>query len=113
MRFVAVASTLVVLLAIGPAAVAQKPPPEQSKDPAPPAAVSKQDVDTEAQLQKAISDAGNNRAALDAVIAALLEKETISGDELTEIVDRSRSETNGREPVAAAASPEPSPSPDT
>jgi thiol-disulfide isomerase/thioredoxin len=64
MRFVAVASTLVVLLAIGPAAVAQKPPPEQSKDPAPPAAVSKQDVDTEAQLQKAISDAGNNRAAL-------------------------------------------------
>ena len=29
-----------------------------------------------------------NRDALDAVIAALLEKETISGEELTAIVDR-------------------------
>jgi cell division protease FtsH len=38
----------------------------------------------------------DNRAALDAVVAALLEKETISGDDLTEIVDRSRGQANGR-----------------
>ena len=37
-----------------------------------------------------------NRDALDAVIAALLEKETISGDELTEIVNRVRGAGNGR-----------------
>jgi cell division protease FtsH len=47
----------------------------------------------------------SNRAALDAVIAALLEKETISGDDLTRIVDRSRGQANGQEPVSAAASP--------
>ena len=62
MRFVAVSSILAILLVISPAAVAQQPAPEQPKDP--PTAVSKQDVDTEAQLQKAISDAGNDRAAL-------------------------------------------------
>ena len=37
-----------------------------------------------------------NRDVLDAVIAALLEKETISGDELTEIVNRVRGAGNGR-----------------
>ncbi len=46
----------------------------------------------------------DNRAALDAVIAALLEKETISGDDLMEIVDRRRGQANGREPVAVEAS---------
>ena len=38
----------------------------------------------------------DNRDALDAVIAALLEKETISGEELTEIVNRVRGAGNGR-----------------
>ena len=33
---------------------------------------------------------GDNRNALDAVIAALLEKETISGEELAQIVTRSQ-----------------------
>src|ERR1700729_3044166 len=47
----------------------------------------------------------NNRPALDAVIAALLEKETISGDDLMEIVDRTRGQANGREPVTVEASP--------
>jgi cell division protease FtsH len=47
----------------------------------------------------------NNRAALDAVIAALLEQETISGDDLAEIVSRSRGETKVRESVVAVASP--------
>ena len=37
-----------------------------------------------------------NRDVLDAVIAALLEKETISGEELTEIVNRVRGAGNGR-----------------
>src|SRR6202453_2871758 len=55
----------------------------------------------------------NNRAALDAVIAALLERETISGEDLTEIVDRRGGQATGREPAAAAASPNPKPLPDT
>ena len=38
----------------------------------------------------------DNRDALDAVIAALLEKETISGDDLTEIVMRSQRAAEGR-----------------
>ncbi len=37
----------------------------------------------------------NNRPALDAVIAALLEKETISGEELAAIVGRTRSSVDG------------------
>jgi len=55
---------------------------------------------------------GNNRAALDAVIAALLEKETISGDDLMEIVERTRGQANGREPVTVEASPNSTTSPD-
>ncbi|HWF15557.1 MAG TPA: ATP-dependent zinc metalloprotease FtsH [Acidimicrobiales bacterium] len=42
-----------------------------------------------------------NRDALDAVIAALLEKETISGEELTQIVERVRSAEGGKSPVTA------------
>ena len=38
---------------------------------------------------------GNNRAALDAVIAELLEKETISGEELADTVGRTRSSVDG------------------
>ncbi len=46
-----------------------------------------------------------NREALDAVIAALLEKETISGEELTEIVDRVGSAADGaRSPVTVPSS---------
>ena len=61
MRFIAATLILCFLPAVSPAAFAQKPSPQQSNDPA---GVSKQDADTEAQLQKAIADAGNNRAAL-------------------------------------------------
>ena len=45
---------------------------------------------------------GEHRAALDAVIAALLEKETISGDELTEIVNRVQASGDGQQAGAAA-----------
>jgi cell division protease FtsH len=38
---------------------------------------------------------GGNRDALDAVVAALLEKETISGDDLAEIVGRTQQKTSG------------------
>jgi thiol-disulfide isomerase/thioredoxin len=62
MRFIAVILFLANLLAIGPEALAQKPSPQLPNDPA--GGISKQDADTEAQLQKAIADAGNNRAAL-------------------------------------------------
>jgi thiol-disulfide isomerase/thioredoxin len=62
MRFVAATLFLCFLPAVSLGAPAQNPPSQQSKDPA--AGVSKQDADTEAQLQKAIADAGNNRAAL-------------------------------------------------
>jgi len=62
MRFIAATLILSFLPAFGPGALAQNPPSQQSNDPA--AGVSKQDADTEVQLQKAIADAGNNRAAL-------------------------------------------------
>ena len=45
----------------------------------------------------------DNRDALDAVIAALLEKETISGEDLTDIVGRSRGVTSG--PPAVVGTP--------
>lgn len=64
MRFAPVALLLATELAIAPCVFPQKPSsaPQESKDLA--AGISKQDADTEAQLQKAIADAGNNRAAL-------------------------------------------------
>ena len=45
---------------------------------------------------------GDNRGALDAVIAALLEKETISGDDLADIVKRSQRMTSGPPAVVGA-----------
>jgi cell division protease FtsH len=45
-----------------------------------------------------------NRSALDAVIGALLEKETISGDDLADIVSRSRVLEDGQRPVLGAVS---------
>jgi ATP-dependent Zn protease len=49
----------------------------------------------------------HNRDALDAVIAALLEKETISGDDLSEIVSRSQGAGDGRPLRAGALSTNP------
>jgi cell division protease FtsH len=43
----------------------------------------------------------DNRAALDAVIAELLEKETISGEELAEVVSRVQGKTERRQPLVA------------
>jgi thiol-disulfide isomerase/thioredoxin len=62
MRFIAATLILAFLPVINPSALAQKASPQQSENLA--AGISKQDSDTEAQLQKAIADAGNNRAAL-------------------------------------------------
>jgi thiol-disulfide isomerase/thioredoxin len=62
MRFIAVTLFLANLLATGPGPLAQKPSSQQPNGLS--AGVSKQDADTEAQLQKAIADAGNDRAAL-------------------------------------------------
>src|ERR1700678_3620900 len=64
MRFVPVTMILAVLLTSSASALPQKPSSnsQESKDLA--AGVSKQDADAEAQLQKAIADAGNDRAAL-------------------------------------------------
>jgi cell division protease FtsH len=42
-----------------------------------------------------------HRAALDAVVAALIEKETISGEELTEIVNRTQASEDGQHAGAA------------
>ena len=44
----------------------------------------------------------DNRDALDAVIAALLEKETISGEDLAQIVKRSQHVTSGQPSVVGA-----------
>jgi cell division protease FtsH len=42
-----------------------------------------------------------HRAALEAVVAVLIEKETISGEELTEIVNRTQASGNGQQAEAA------------
>jgi thiol-disulfide isomerase/thioredoxin len=57
-------STFAILLALAPRALSQKPGSngQQSKDSA--AGISKQDADAEMQLQKAVADAGNDKAAL-------------------------------------------------
>jgi thiol-disulfide isomerase/thioredoxin len=64
MRWLSVISTFATLLALAPHALSQKPPSntQQSNDLA--AGISKQDADAEMQLQKAIGDAGNDKAAL-------------------------------------------------
>ncbi len=46
-----------------------------------------------------------NRSALDVVVAALLEKETISGDDLADAVGQSRVLEDGHRPVVGAARP--------
>ena len=61
-------------------------------------------TEAEDRARELLSD---NRDALDAVIAALLEKETISGDELTEIVSRSQGAADGRPPRSGALSTNP------
>jgi cell division protease FtsH len=45
-----------------------------------------------------------NRSTLDAVVAALLEKETISGEQLADIVNHTRAASDGQEPRQASAS---------
>lgn len=64
MRFILATMMLAVLLSGSASALPQKPSSnsQESKDLA--AGVSKQDADAEVQLQKAIADAGNDRAAL-------------------------------------------------
>jgi len=62
MRSVAATLILAIFLAISPNALAQKPASQQPNDLA--TGISKQDADPEVQLQKAIADAGNDRAAL-------------------------------------------------
>jgi thiol-disulfide isomerase/thioredoxin len=62
MRFLAATLILTLLPAVSPKALAQKTSSQQPSDSA--GGISKQDADTEAQLQKAIADAGNNRTAL-------------------------------------------------
>jgi cell division protease FtsH len=58
---------------------------------------------TEAE-DRARSLLSENRDALDAVIAALLDKETISGEDLTDIVSRVRRAGDGNQPGAKTSS---------
>ncbi len=57
--------------------------------------------EAEERARNLLSD---NRAALDAVVDALLEKETISGEELADIVNRAGAAVDGRAPGVAVAS---------
>ncbi|HXC79289.1 MAG TPA: hypothetical protein VNU19_19825, partial [Candidatus Acidoferrum sp.] len=50
----------------------------------------------------------DNRPPLDAVVAALLEKETISGDELAEIVHRTQAASDGQGPEKPSPAGSPS-----
>jgi thiol-disulfide isomerase/thioredoxin len=64
MRFSPLALTAALLIATVPAVFAQKPAPDAAPSKNPSDAISKKDADAELELQKAISDAGNDRAAV-------------------------------------------------
>jgi ATP-dependent Zn protease len=50
-------------------------------------------LEAEERARNLLSD---NRGSLDAVVAALLEKETISGEELADIVNRTQAADDGQ-----------------
>src|ERR1700726_4788506 len=64
MRLIHIISILIIILALGSPALSQKPASGAQLSKVTPHNISKQDADAETQLQKAIADAGNDRAAL-------------------------------------------------
>src|SRR6202020_2471095 len=64
MRLIQVALAATLAFALNFAVYAQKPAPDASQSKNPPDAISKKDADPELELQKALSDAGNDRAAV-------------------------------------------------
>ena len=74
MRLIPLALVATLTVALNPVAYAQNPapPPEQSK--APSDTISKKDADPELELQKALSSAGNDRAAVVRNLKAYLQK---------------------------------------
>jgi thiol-disulfide isomerase/thioredoxin len=63
-----------VAFSLNPATCAQKPAPEAAQSKNPSGTVSKKDADSELELQKALSDAGNDRAAVVRNLKAYLQK---------------------------------------
>jgi thiol-disulfide isomerase/thioredoxin len=63
-----------VALSLNPATCAQKPGPDAAQSKNPSGTVSKKDADSELELQKALSDAGNDRAAVVRNLKAYLQK---------------------------------------
>jgi thiol-disulfide isomerase/thioredoxin len=74
MRFKTFAVAVVLIVTVVPAVFAQKPATDAAPPKTPSDAISKQDADPELELQKAISDAGNDRAAVVRNLKAYLQR---------------------------------------
>jgi thiol-disulfide isomerase/thioredoxin len=74
MRSLPLALAVVLVIATVPAVFAQKPAPDAAPSKNPSDAISKKDADAELELQKAISDAGNDRAAVVRNLKAYLQR---------------------------------------
>src|SRR6202021_2309384 len=74
MRFIPLAPAAVLVIAWTPAALAQNAAPDQTPQKNPSDSISKKDADPELALQKALADAGNDRAAVVRNLKAYLQK---------------------------------------
>src|ERR1700679_1751755 len=74
MRSIPVALAATLVLALNFTVYTQKPAPDASPSKNPSDAISKKDADPELELQKAISEAGNDRAAVVRSLKAYLQK---------------------------------------
>lgn len=74
MRLIQVALAATLAFALNFAVYAQKPAPDASQSKNPPDAISKKDADPELELQRALSEAGNDRAAVVRNLKGYLQK---------------------------------------
>jgi thiol-disulfide isomerase/thioredoxin len=74
MRWIQVALAVTLAIALHPVAHGQTPTPEPGQSKSPSDAISKKDADPELELQKALSSAGNDRAAVVRNLKAYLQK---------------------------------------
>src|SRR6202453_1429890 len=74
MRLIPLALAAVLVIAWTPAALAQNAAPDQTPQKNPSDSISKKDADPELALQKALADAGNDRAAVVRNLKAYLQK---------------------------------------
>jgi len=74
MRLIQIALAAILAVALNPIAYAQKPTPDPGQPRTPSEGISKKDADAELELQKALSAAGNDRAAVVRNLKAYLQR---------------------------------------